>query len=628
MINLLLGFWQFFWVWGLGFLLARRYLRNLPYGYYVAAAFALGEITLSYSYFALGMIGGLRFWILVPLAILITYFSFRVWLEEIYPLSLAIIDAIRKSPGSTIIAGLILLFYLLGCYVPEREVDSIWYHLGVPLYYIKHGGFIQLVPFNMPSHYPMNLHLHYTFSLLVGNDTTAKAFIFCHFFPMLILLAAVVKRYAGRHWGMFAVAVYLCALQFRVPVMVNNERAVYFYVFLSTVFLWYALEHHRKDLFLLAAAFCGMGMGTKFNGLLFGFVPQFLFLAYRAVVWKRKIWRDEWKQIAFYSLMAWAFMVPWLLKSLILTGNPLYPMLGEIFPTKADFVPAMLSNANNHGLNILKSATIGQFFDQIGKNLLWLLFNNYLEFFLGLLAVCVLGILRKKRWTYPLLSTLLGYSLFTMLWGSDIARLFGANNGLIVLCIALVISWMVPRMKKGQWVVAAVLLGLFFTFAKERYYFLSSPNIRWYGNIVLSESARRDWLIERNLVSPELFVMKTWMDLAVPAADELYGYRTGYLYFLDRKYIVSDAHFKEQLDLWLRNGADYAAQRLHDLRVRWVLFNMNNISMQDPEIQNTWVEFSHRYLDPVRHEGNIHLCRLLSKEDAIPGISESELENR
>ena len=60
-MHLILGFWQFIWVWGLGFLIARRFLRDLPYGYYAAAAFALGEITLSYAYFALGMVGRAAF---------------------------------------------------------------------------------------------------------------------------------------------------------------------------------------------------------------------------------------------------------------------------------------------------------------------------------------------------------------------------------------------------------------------------------------------------------------------------------------------------------------------------------------------------------------------------------------
>ncbi len=66
--------------------------------------------------------------------------------------------SIVRAPFTGIVIFILLTIYFLGACVPEREVDSLWYHLAVPLYYITHGGFIQLVPFNMPSHYPMNVH--------------------------------------------------------------------------------------------------------------------------------------------------------------------------------------------------------------------------------------------------------------------------------------------------------------------------------------------------------------------------------------------------------------------------------------------------------------------------------------
>ena len=187
-----------------------------------------------------------------------------------------------------------------------------------------------------------------------------------------------------------------------------------------------------------------------------------------------------------------------------------------------------------------------------------------------------------------------------------------------MLCITGVVAWVTPRIKNGQWLVAVILVSLFVTFARERYFFLNSPNIRWMGQIVLSEPARKEWLVERNLVSAELFEMKGWMDRAVPMEDELYGYRVGYLFYFDRKNIVSDAHFKEQIDVWLQTGPDYAAQRLYDLNVGWFLTNVDNWQTRDPEVQDAWTEFHHKYLDPVRHIGVIHLFRLLSKEESVP----------
>ncbi|HQH74730.1 MAG TPA: hypothetical protein PK360_21825, partial [bacterium] len=256
-------------------------------------------------------------------------------------------------------------------------------------------------------------------------------------------------------------------------------------------------------LFILASVFCGMAMGTKFNGLLFGFVPLWLFLAIRYFVWKKGSWRDGWVKLALFTGIAWCLYSPWMIKSFVYTGNPMYPMLEEIFPTREEFVHAMRSNAHNHGLNILKSKSLGEFVGQVETNILWLLYNADLIFFLGLMALFLLLILRKKRWLYPSTALLLAYLLFPLLWGSDIARLYAANYGVVVLCVALAVSWLARQIQGGRWLNAVILISLVFTFTQQRLYYLSSPNIRWFGDVHLSEPARRAWLNERGEVVKE-----------------------------------------------------------------------------------------------------------------------------
>jgi len=173
------------------------------------------------------------------------------------------------------------------------------------------------------------------------------------------------------------------------------------------------------------------------------------------------------------------------------------PMLEEIFPTREEFVHAMRSNANNHGLNILKSKTLGEFAGQVENNILWLLYNADLIFFLGLMALFLLLILRKKRWLYPSTSAVARVPAVSHAVGSDIARLYAANYGVVVLCIALAVSWLTRQIQGGRWLSALIIISLIFTFTQQRLYYLSSPNIRWFGDVHLSEPARRAWLNER-----------------------------------------------------------------------------------------------------------------------------------
>lgn len=288
----------------------------------------------------------------------------------------------------------------------------------------------------------------------------------------------------------------------------------------------------------------------------------------------------------------------------------MYPMLEEIFPTREEFIHAMRSNAHNHGLNILKSKSLGEFVGQVETNILWLLYNADLIFFLGLMALFLLLVLRKQRWLYPAIQLLLAYLLFPMLWGSDIARLYAANYGVVVLCIALSVSWLSRQIRWGRWLGVLILLSLVVTFTQQRLYYLSSPNIRWFGDIHLSEPARRAWLIERGHFTPGLFRMKDWMDANVSPDEELYGYRTGYLFYLDRKYIVSDAHFGEPMDGWLQQGADTAARQLAGLGVDLVLYKRHPEVSQSGQIESAWRDLVNRYLELMHQEENVFLYRL------------------
>jgi len=612
MLQYLLGLWQFLLVWAMGVALARGVRLTLPFCLRLAISFGLGEMAITALLFLLGCCGGLRFWILVPLAVTASFLFFPALLSELNDAGRRAWPHIRRSPLASVLSASLLLLYALGAATPEREVDSLWYHLAVPLHYVMNGGFIQLVPFNMPSHYPMNLHLHYAFSLLVGNEITAKVFIYCHFYPMLLLLWAAVKRYGSKSWGLFACAVYLCCLHFRLPVMANNERAVYFHAFCSIVLLWYALETRRIRIFWLSALFCGMAMGTKFNGILFGFLGNALFLCLYYFLWRKREWKKGILLLSLYSIIAIALYSPWAVKSYLYTGNPMYPMLGELFSTKEEFVPAMQSNANNHGLNLLKSKSVSEFFGQVRTNVEWLLYDADLIFFLGLSALSILPFLNRKRWLHPTASAAIAYGLFPLLWGSDIARLFAVNYGVIVLSITLLACWIAHHVHFGYRLANVILICLLATFIQQRYMYLRSPNIQWFGGIYLTEKAREEWLAQRHIFSRDMFKMKRWLDANVSPSDQLFGKDAGYLFYLRRKNIVCDAHFGKKIqpmDAWLRESPEHAAQQLKQLGVKWILWNQGGSNIRTQDDDKCWKTFLSQYLEPAHREGWIILYR-------------------
>lgn len=617
MLNPVLGLWQFLLVWAFGIWIERRFRFDLPYGYRIAIAFGLGEMILSYALFGLGLIGGLRFWVLVPLSAVGTVVFFPGLFRELRLMTQKAYPYLRENWLMTSLIALLFGIYILGASVPEREVDVVWYHLAVPLYYINHGGFIQWVPFNLPSHYPMNVHLHYVFSLLVGNEITAKYFMLLHFIPAMILFAAVAARYVSRKWVLFPIIMYLSCLQFRLPVMANVQKALFFYVFLSTVLLWRALEKEDWPAFLLASLFCGMAMGTKMNALLFAWFAQWALIAIWLLFLRNEsLWAGI-KKWVVHSLIAWAMLSPWLIKSWIFTGNPFYPMLGRFFPVKPEYLHSMLSQESQHGLNFLKSKTLVDFFQEIITNINNYLYNADLIFFLGISSVIVLLILRRKEWLYPMLSGVLMLILFTWMWGLESGRLFAVSYPVLIVMTTCNLSWIEERLAGKslssvmKWIV---IVGLAGTFLIQKYAFVNSHAIQWNGETALSEPARRQWLEDRHVFSRDLFRMRDYLKTNIPDSDELYGYRMGYIFYLDRKYIISDYRFSEQLDQWLMQGDATAVEHLHQLGVKWVLAEKkglpNPVYPDQKPFRERWDHFVDRYLQLKHQEGDVSLYRL------------------
>jgi hypothetical protein len=315
-----------------------------------------------------------------------------------------------------------------------------------------------------------------------------------------------------------------------------------------------------------------------------------------------------WKWIA-HTLVSWLMVTPWLIKSYIYTNNPFYPMLGEVFATKPAFQHAMLSNANNHGLNLLKSNTPAEFLGTIGSHLKWFTDNADLNFFLGLVSLLVLLGVRRPAWRYPLLSGGIAYGLLTMMWGCDIARLFAANYGVIVVLITMLVAWLEAEMPRYRALPGVLLLCVLLSFFYHRVNYIKNTAIpldRW---VVLTEEARRDWLDRQGLFSHDFFIMGDYIRENIPAEDELYGYRTGYLFYFYRKTITCGAHFGEQMDAWLLQGPTYTQQKLQELGVKWVFAHYRGLPY-DEVLKPAWERFAAQCLEKVHQQGETFLYRL------------------
>ena len=234
--------------------------------------------------------------------------------------------------------GLVAILLFLGN-VPPVSRDALTHHLAVPKIWIEKGIFTELpaIPF---SYYPMNLDLLYLIPLYLGNDIAPKYIHFTFALFTAFLIYSHLKRRLNTLYGLLGALFFLS-----IPVIVKLSITVYVdlgLIFFSTAALlnlinWFEKGHQIRHL-IFSAIWCGLALGTKYNGLivlflLAGFVP-IVYLRRPGGVATKQSRRSQLTALgcsALFVFIALLVFSPWMTKNIYMTGNPLYPLYDSIF---------------------------------------------------------------------------------------------------------------------------------------------------------------------------------------------------------------------------------------------------------------------------------------------------------
>ena len=257
-----------------------------------------------------------------------------------------------------LVAGALLLVgitVLLMAAVPPVSRDALTHHLAVPKLYLKAGGMPE-IPTVEFSYYPMNLDLIYLIALYIGNDIIPK---YIHYaFALLtawLIFGFLKDRTAKIHYGLLGALLFLS-----LPVVIKLSITVYVdlgLVFFSTATLlfilkWVANSFQVRHLWF-AGIYCGLGLGTKYNGL----ISLFLLTCFIPILYLRTNLqadesgndlmdaRPQQKQTTIglslralqaatlFFLISLLVFSPWMIRNFHWTGNPIYPLYQKAFNT-------------------------------------------------------------------------------------------------------------------------------------------------------------------------------------------------------------------------------------------------------------------------------------------------------
>lgn len=222
---------------------------------------------------------------------------------------------------------LLVIVPILLALCPPYAKDALVYHMFLPKQFLKWGR-IAPVDGNIYSNFPLCIEM--LFALGVGLKLEPMCGLLSAAFYLLLLIQIYkLLRELGRNWailGVFSLGM--------VPSLMIT--AGWQYVDVATAFfcsLWLgAVKDYIEDSknIWLIGAFAGLAFSTKYIGG--------IFLIFALLAWAicSKTW-DLKDLLSFgfrVGLGFFIFAIPWLVKNLYYTNNPIYPFLYSIFDGK------------------------------------------------------------------------------------------------------------------------------------------------------------------------------------------------------------------------------------------------------------------------------------------------------
>jgi hypothetical protein len=242
-------------------------------------------------------------------------------------------QAVRAGPlvGFVVIAGPFLVLMALGAMLPTIDFDALEYHLQGPKEYYQ-AGRISFLPHNVYTNMPFGVEMLHLLGMEVLGDWWTGSFagqllVMLHAPAAAAMIALATRQWASSTAAWFAAVIYLTTPWiYRLGVIPYVEGPLCYYhaaLIWSVGRAWLFRSNWRH--WGVIGALAGGAMACKYPALISAVAPVGGFALLAA--WRQ---RSAWLVLAFGIGLA-AVIGPWMLKNVIDTGNPVYPLGYRVF---------------------------------------------------------------------------------------------------------------------------------------------------------------------------------------------------------------------------------------------------------------------------------------------------------
>ncbi|MDT8898909.1 glycosyltransferase family 39 protein [Thermanaerothrix sp. 4228-RoL] len=291
----------------------------------VALQAALGAGLLALATLVIGVTLGISPWLfrLSGVALLIVLRrDIWSWLGEWRALKPLWASATRAGQVLALSSGALMFIALMFALAPPLKWDALIYHLLLPRVYLS-AGRIGDVPWILRSGLPQNGEMLYTWAMAWAGTEAATALGWVLSGVALVGLLGWLSRILDARAAWVGISALLIGQSVWQGMAWGYVDWLVLLYGVGTLIALHAWCQHRDPHWLsLAGVMVGLGLGVKYTAGVLG-VGGMAVILIRARRHKQPI------LAAFvrFVLPAVIAVLPWLLKNLILTGNPVYPLL-------------------------------------------------------------------------------------------------------------------------------------------------------------------------------------------------------------------------------------------------------------------------------------------------------------
>ena len=222
------------------------------------------------------------------------------------------------------------LIGLAVCLTPQTNFDALHYHLALPRYVLETGSFVER-PDIIQSYFPLGMEMVYVPSFWLGGEAAANLMHWA-FAPLTAaLLWGAGDRLFGRPAGALAAALFgLMPLVVWESTAVTSDLPMTFFA-VAAVYLMLLRTSSGREIGGAAGLCAGLALAFKVVAAIY-ILPLALAFAASVLLSKR---RAESREVALpvvrFALGGLIGGAPWLLLRLVQVGNPVLPLLNNVF---------------------------------------------------------------------------------------------------------------------------------------------------------------------------------------------------------------------------------------------------------------------------------------------------------